>query len=147
VRPTNLIERRFEEEHRRTNILPRFWSEQSGLKLILAVLCRASARRTRMGGGGMKLGRSRPWRNESASHSLSLTSVLRPGTALMGCALTRMSARPSSSTLKTLLGALYAGLIIGLDSLATVLTGETKEPIALVLSTLAIAALFSAPAP
>jgi hypothetical protein len=46
------------------------------------------------------------------------------------------------SLLTGLLGALYAGLIIGLDSLATVLTGETKEPIALVLSTLAIAALF-----
>lgn len=45
-------------------------------------------------------------------------------------------------SLTGLLGALYAGLIIGLDSLATVLTGETKQPIALVLSTLAIAALF-----
>jgi putative transposase len=44
VRPTNLIDRSFEEEHRRTKILPRFWSEQSGLKLILAVLWRASAR-------------------------------------------------------------------------------------------------------
>jgi putative transposase len=44
VRPTNLIDRSFEEEHRRTKILPRFWSEQSGLKLILAVLWRTSAR-------------------------------------------------------------------------------------------------------
>jgi hypothetical protein len=44
VRPTSLIDPSFEEEHRRTKILPRFWSEQSGLKLILAVLWRASAR-------------------------------------------------------------------------------------------------------
>jgi ABC-type Fe3+-siderophore transport system permease subunit len=45
-------------------------------------------------------------------------------------------------SLTTILAALYAGLIIGLESLATVFTGETKQPIALVLSTLAIAALF-----
>jgi putative transposase len=44
VRTTNLIERSFEEERRRTKILPRFWSEHSGLKLIFAVLWRASAR-------------------------------------------------------------------------------------------------------
>jgi hypothetical protein len=43
-----------------------------------------------------------------------------------------------------LLGALYAGLIIGLENLAGAITGgETaKQPIALVVSTLAIAALF-----
>ena len=44
VRTTNLIERSFEEERRRTKILPRFWSEHSGLKLVFAVLWRASAR-------------------------------------------------------------------------------------------------------
>jgi putative transposase len=44
ARTTNLIERSFEEERRRTKILPRFWSEHSGLKLIFAVLWRASAR-------------------------------------------------------------------------------------------------------
>jgi putative transposase len=44
VRTTNLIERSFEEERRRTKILPRFWSEHSGLKLMFAVLWRASAR-------------------------------------------------------------------------------------------------------
>src|SRR5262249_14742699 len=54
-----------------------------------------------MGGGGMKLGRSSPWRSRSASHSLSLTSVLRPGTAFRCWALTRMSGCPSSSTLNT----------------------------------------------
>jgi putative transposase len=44
VRTTNLIERSFEEERRRTKVLPRFWSEHSGLKLMFAVLWRASAR-------------------------------------------------------------------------------------------------------
>jgi hypothetical protein len=42
-----------------------------------------------------------------------------------------------------LLGALYAGLIIGLESLAGAVTGTTgQQPVALVISTLAIAALF-----
>ena len=41
-----------------------------------------------------------------------------------------------------LLGACYAGLILGLDSLAGAVTGATNEPIVLVISTLAIAALF-----
>lgn len=41
-----------------------------------------------------------------------------------------------------LLGALYAGLIIGLESLAGVITGQTAQPVVIVLSTLAIAALF-----
>ena len=45
-------------------------------------------------------------------------------------------------TLTGILGALYAGLIIGLESLIGSLTGTTNEPVALVVSTLAIAALF-----
>jgi hypothetical protein len=47
-------------------------------------------------------------------------------------------------TLTALLAALYAGLIIGLESLAGALTGvqATDQPAALVISTLAIAALF-----
>jgi hypothetical protein len=40
------------------------------------------------------------------------------------------------------LGALYAGLIIGLETLVEDVTGTANEPIALVISTLAIAALF-----
>lgn len=38
------------------------------------------SRSARSLGGGMKLGRISPWRNSSASHSLSWASVLRPGT-------------------------------------------------------------------
>ncbi|HLW00344.1 MAG TPA: hypothetical protein VKT82_16885 [Ktedonobacterales bacterium] len=42
-----------------------------------------------------------------------------------------------------LLGALYAGLIIGLTGMAGVFTGITNQPVVLVISTLAIAALFT----
>ncbi|HLV98887.1 MAG TPA: hypothetical protein VKT82_09445 [Ktedonobacterales bacterium] len=45
-------------------------------------------------------------------------------------------------SLTALLGALYAGLIIGLQALASILTGLDQSPLALVISTLAIAALF-----
>jgi hypothetical protein len=45
--------------------------------------------------------------------------------------------------LSGILGALYAGLIIGLESLAGVITGQKlQQPLVLVISTLAIAALF-----
>ncbi len=44
VRTTNLIERSFEEERRRTKIIPGFFTEQSCLKLIFSVLIRASKR-------------------------------------------------------------------------------------------------------
>ncbi len=44
IRTTNLIERSFVEERRRTKIIPRFFNEKSGLKLVYAVLWRASER-------------------------------------------------------------------------------------------------------
>ena len=44
ARTTNLIERSFVEERRRTKTLPRFFSEKSCLKLVYAVLIRAAAR-------------------------------------------------------------------------------------------------------
>ncbi|HEX6779450.1 MAG TPA: hypothetical protein VF099_14665 [Ktedonobacterales bacterium] len=44
--------------------------------------------------------------------------------------------------LTALLGALYVGLIIGLESLAGLLTRQAAAPVVLVISTLAIAALF-----
>src|SRR5262245_4215625 len=49
----------------------------------------------------MKLAFSNPCRNKSASHSLSRTSVLRPGTAFIWRALTRMTTNKPSSRLKT----------------------------------------------
>ena len=42
VRTTNLIERCFEEEQRRTKVLPRFWTEKSALKLIFGAVIRAT---------------------------------------------------------------------------------------------------------
>lgn len=44
VRTTNLIERSFEEERRRTKVIPRFFDERSCLKLAFATLWRASQR-------------------------------------------------------------------------------------------------------
>jgi transposase-like protein len=44
VRTTNLIERSFEEERRRTKIIPGFFTEQSCLKLVFSVLIRTSHR-------------------------------------------------------------------------------------------------------
>ena len=44
VRTTNLIERSFEEERRRTKVIPGFLTEKSALKLVFSVLIRASRR-------------------------------------------------------------------------------------------------------
>ncbi len=44
VRTTNLMERSFVEERRRTKVIPRFMGEQSGIKLIFATLWRVSMR-------------------------------------------------------------------------------------------------------
>jgi transposase-like protein len=44
VRTTNLIERSFEEERRRTKVIPRFFDERSCLKLVFATLWRTSQR-------------------------------------------------------------------------------------------------------
>lgn len=44
VRTTNLIERSFEEERRRSKVIPRFFDEKSCLKLVFATLIQASQR-------------------------------------------------------------------------------------------------------
>jgi putative transposase len=44
ISTTNLVERSFGEEKRRSKVIPRFFNEKSGLKLIFASLIRASAR-------------------------------------------------------------------------------------------------------
>jgi len=44
IRTTNLAERSIEEERRRTKTIPRFFDEESGLKLCYAALIRASER-------------------------------------------------------------------------------------------------------
>lgn len=47
-RTTNLIERSFEEERRRTKVIPRFTDERSAMKLVFAVLIRCSERWSRV---------------------------------------------------------------------------------------------------
>jgi transposase-like protein len=44
IRTTNLLERTFEEEKRRTKIIPRFFDEKSCLKLVFSTLIRVSQR-------------------------------------------------------------------------------------------------------
>jgi len=44
ITTTNLVERSFGEENRRSKVIPRFFTEKSGLKLIYAVLIRAAKR-------------------------------------------------------------------------------------------------------
>jgi len=44
IRTTNLIERAFEEQRRRTKVIPRFWDEKSCLKLVFASLMQTSER-------------------------------------------------------------------------------------------------------
>ncbi|HXF71474.1 MAG TPA: IS256 family transposase [Actinomycetota bacterium] len=47
-RTTNLIERSFEEERRRTKVIPRFGDERQAMKLVFAVLIRAAERWARV---------------------------------------------------------------------------------------------------
>jgi putative transposase len=44
VRTSNLAERAFEEERRRTKVIPHLWDEGSVVKLVFAVLIRVSER-------------------------------------------------------------------------------------------------------
>ena len=48
VRTTNLAERSFEEERRRTKVIPRLRTEQSAIKLVFATMMRAADRWTRV---------------------------------------------------------------------------------------------------
>ena len=48
ARTTNLIERSFEEERRRTKVIPGFFTEKSTLKLVFSVLIRAAKRWNRV---------------------------------------------------------------------------------------------------
>ncbi len=48
VRTTNLLERSFEEERRRSKVIPGFFTERSCLKLVFSVLIKASRRLRRI---------------------------------------------------------------------------------------------------
>ena len=55
VRTTNLVERSFEEERRRTKVIPCFLTEKSALKLVFSVLMRAAKRWRRISFTRMEL--------------------------------------------------------------------------------------------
>ena len=48
VRTTNLAERSFEEERRRTKVIPRLMEEKAAMKLVFATLIRAAERWARV---------------------------------------------------------------------------------------------------
>jgi transposase-like protein len=56
IRTTNLLERTFEEEKRRSKVIPRFFDEKSCLKLAFATLIRVSQRWRRIRISGFELG-------------------------------------------------------------------------------------------
>jgi putative transposase len=49
VRTSNLAERAFEEERRRTKVIPQLWTAGGVVKLVFAVLIRVSERRGKKG--------------------------------------------------------------------------------------------------
>lgn len=55
IRTTNLIERAFGEQRRRTKTIPRFWDEKSCLKLSFATLMQASERWQNVGMGELEV--------------------------------------------------------------------------------------------
>jgi transposase-like protein len=64
IRTTNLIERAFAEQRRRTKTIPRFWDEKSCLKLSFAVLMQASERWQNVGMGRVEVVMLRQLRRE-----------------------------------------------------------------------------------
>jgi transposase-like protein len=50
IRTTNLLERSFLEERRRTKVIPRLMDEKSAMKLVFATLIRVSERWSRVSG-------------------------------------------------------------------------------------------------
>lgn len=63
IRTTNLLERAFEEEKRRTKVIPQHVNERGALSLIFAVLQRASARWQRVRMSGVELAQLRQVRS------------------------------------------------------------------------------------
>jgi transposase-like protein len=73
VRTTNLIERSFGEERRRTKVIPGFFTEQSCLKLVFSVLIHAAKRWQRITMGEIELKRI-----DSLRKQLWLDEVKKP---------------------------------------------------------------------
>jgi putative transposase len=64
IRTTNLLERTFEEQRRRSKVIPRFFDEKSCLKLAFATLIRVSERWQRLGMNAFEKGQIRKLREE-----------------------------------------------------------------------------------
>lgn len=64
VRTTNLLERTFEEERRRTKVIPRFTDERSAMKLVFATLIRVSDRWCRVAVSDLERAQLRQLRRE-----------------------------------------------------------------------------------
>ena len=64
IRTTNLIERAFAEQRRRTKTIPRFWDEKSCLKLSFAALMQASERWQNVGMGEVEVAMLKQLRRE-----------------------------------------------------------------------------------
>jgi putative transposase len=75
VRTSNLAERAFEEERRRTKVIPHLWDEGSVVKLVFAVLIRVSERWGKKGFGEFEQHQIRGLRRQL---QLDLPDVQRP---------------------------------------------------------------------
>lgn len=64
IRTTNLIERAFGEQRRRTKTIPRFWDEKSCLKLSFATLMQASERWQNVSMGALEVAQLKQLRRE-----------------------------------------------------------------------------------
>ena len=73
IRTTNLIERAFAEQRRRTKTIPRFWDEKSCLKLSFATLMQASERWQNVGMGEIEVAMLKQLR-----HELGLDTIPAP---------------------------------------------------------------------
>jgi putative transposase len=74
IRTTNLIERAFEEEKRRTKIIPQHVNERGAVKLVFGVLLRASNRWVRVSMTELELVQLRnlrPMKTQSTNNSYS----------------------------------------------------------------------------
>jgi len=79
IRTTNLIERAFAEQRRRTKTIPRFWDEKSCLKLSFATFMQASERWQNVGMGEVEVTMLKQLRRELGLHSPAMSGQRKAG--------------------------------------------------------------------
>lgn len=79
IRTTNLIERAFAEQRRRTKTIPRFWDEKSCLKLSFATLMQASERWQNVGMGEVEVAMLKQLRRELTLESPAQSEQRKAG--------------------------------------------------------------------